>query len=422
MEAESYAFVNPHNTVTGAARELLNEVVGAAGDHAPQDDPALHLMLFILGGFIYFDAEKRPLRVNGLSFRPSQSKLYVDGPYEATANVGAAMEAARRLQPSSVVALTDAGVLERGYICPREQPGGAEVIKGVEHPNGAFLCREVGESTFDASTLRVEHTHVFRAYRVLPTPPTHTREPEGLLKAFEELSTVYGDAQKASSALEADLAEFERSRLERWLRAYGVIVPLFYAVGGYIYGMLEGWDVLDSVYFLTTTLTTVGYGDLTPTSNMSRIITIVYAPLGCIVVMSGILPGVEWVLERLSERMLFVAAVSEQALTFVRSLLRLCTMSSAERAGYKPLDLSHPELEPLPGRASKTARKKLNSVVLGAAAKVDAGAGYLKSVANAVKNRKKKLGTTGEYLHTALGPLLRELRPFSNRDAEERWC
>ena len=46
------------------------------------------------------------------------------------------------------------------------------------------------------------------------------------------------------------------------------------AVGTITYHLLEGSSFLDSLYFSVVTLATVGYGDLTPTTDLAKLFTI----------------------------------------------------------------------------------------------------------------------------------------------------
>ncbi|HUO50170.1 MAG TPA: potassium channel family protein [Candidatus Paceibacterota bacterium] len=52
------------------------------------------------------------------------------------------------------------------------------------------------------------------------------------------------------------------------------------ATGTIFYHDVEGWTYLDSLYFSVVTLTTVGYGDLSPHSTVSKIFTMVYLLVG----------------------------------------------------------------------------------------------------------------------------------------------
>lgn len=48
----------------------------------------------------------------------------------------------------------------------------------------------------------------------------------------------------------------------------------------YFYTKVEGWRVLDSLFFVIITITTVGYGDLTPQTDLGKLFTIVLILLG----------------------------------------------------------------------------------------------------------------------------------------------
>ena len=49
---------------------------------------------------------------------------------------------------------------------------------------------------------------------------------------------------------------------------------LFVLVSSAIFHWLEGWSWLDSIYFVVITFTTIGYGDFSPTTPLTKIITI----------------------------------------------------------------------------------------------------------------------------------------------------
>jgi voltage-gated potassium channel Kch len=52
------------------------------------------------------------------------------------------------------------------------------------------------------------------------------------------------------------------------------------AAGAVFYRAVEGWGWLDSLYFSTVTLATVGYGDLAPATDVGRLFTILYLFVG----------------------------------------------------------------------------------------------------------------------------------------------
>ena len=50
--------------------------------------------------------------------------------------------------------------------------------------------------------------------------------------------------------------------------------------------LAEGWSYLDSVYFCVVSLGTAGYGDLTPTTPVAKLFTIVYLINGIVILLA----------------------------------------------------------------------------------------------------------------------------------------
>ncbi len=55
-----------------------------------------------------------------------------------------------------------------------------------------------------------------------------------------------------------------------------LLITILYSFGVMMYHNLEQWSWVDSVYFMTATFTTVGYGDLVPTTDEAKIFTVFF--------------------------------------------------------------------------------------------------------------------------------------------------
>jgi len=59
-----------------------------------------------------------------------------------------------------------------------------------------------------------------------------------------------------------------------------VFVIFLLGTGTLVFHELEKWGYIDSFYFTTVTLTTIGYGDLVPHTDTGKLITSAFAILG----------------------------------------------------------------------------------------------------------------------------------------------
>jgi len=50
--------------------------------------------------------------------------------------------------------------------------------------------------------------------------------------------------------------------------------------GSIFYFIVEGWSIIDSIYFCVMTIATVGYGDFSPSTALSKLFTITLALSG----------------------------------------------------------------------------------------------------------------------------------------------
>ncbi len=61
-------------------------------------------------------------------------------------------------------------------------------------------------------------------------------------------------------------------------------VLLLLLIGTLFYALVEGWTFTDAFYFSVITLSTVGYGDLSPVTTVGKLFTAVYILVGISVI------------------------------------------------------------------------------------------------------------------------------------------
>jgi len=67
-----------------------------------------------------------------------------------------------------------------------------------------------------------------------------------------------------------------------------LLLAIVLGIGTLFYNQIEHWNLLDSLYFTVITLTTVGYGDLAPKTDIGKMFTIGYVFAGLILILGFI--------------------------------------------------------------------------------------------------------------------------------------
>ena len=78
-------------------------------------------------------------------------------------------------------------------------------------------------------------------------------------------------------------------------RILGASVLFILLVGTLAYSVIEDWSLVDSFYFSSVALTVVGFGDLTPSTDFSKIFTVFY-------IFSGVAIVAVWIQVRTKRR------------------------------------------------------------------------------------------------------------------------
>jgi len=95
-----------------------------------------------------------------------------------------------------------------------------------------------------------------------------------------------------SATQDADSANYWDRHSDRIL---GGSVLLVLLVGTLAYSVIEDWSLVDSFYFSSVALTVVGFGDLEPSTDFSKIFTVFY-------IFSGVAIVGTWLNMRLKRR------------------------------------------------------------------------------------------------------------------------
>lgn len=77
----------------------------------------------------------------------------------------------------------------------------------------------------------------------------------------------------------------EKKKIKQRIFSLLALIMVMLGTATIVYSHLEGWSAIDSLYFSAVTMTTIGYGDLTPTTPISKLFTVFFVLSGVAVML-----------------------------------------------------------------------------------------------------------------------------------------
>ena len=119
--------------------------------------------------------------------------------------------------------------------------------------------------------------------QVAPNSSTLVRFKLKMRKVTQQLSV-----SNEKQTVDIDVRAANVAQTRRAFKMGVAAFILFIILGLIVFPFVEGWTPLQAVYFSVTTLTTIGYGDISPTTTGGRIFAVIYVLFGVAIIGAAI--------------------------------------------------------------------------------------------------------------------------------------
>mmetsp|Transcript_35058 Transcript_35058/g.51486 ORF Transcript_35058/g.51486 Transcript_35058/m.51486 type:complete len:749 (-) Transcript_35058:575-2821(-) len=261
--------------------------------------------VLLSGAIVYLDDMGGVLSVNALTFTEMNDQcagIVLVGPYTASPEALTELRETNRFHRIHYRSILDAGFRSKCHVGPEEKFANSTIPLCEEHLGafGSFVYEYSNGNAVVYTFLDKDRTDLPPFASDIPTNSTTRKEillgqaVRELRKRAEEAAHITeqaGDFINIPTATEVEEAkkrkfcDFSKMATYRYFlfRALLVIIYLFIGYLVYVYGE-QRLTTVQSLYFTIVTMSTVGYGDISPDTGFSRVFTAFYILVGIAII------------------------------------------------------------------------------------------------------------------------------------------
>jgi potassium channel subfamily K len=115
--------------------------------------------------------------------------------------------------------------------------------------------------------------------------------------------------------------QFDVTNDKKLRRKAALVTIAYFTTGALFYRYVEGWSIVEGVYFSIVCITTVGYGDLLPSTDGSKMFTMIYVTIGTMSILTILTYLIGGMMEKQSVRKRMLDGKSLEVNNITRSTL-----------------------------------------------------------------------------------------------------
>jgi len=144
--------------------------------------------------------------------------------------------------------------------------------------------------------------------------------------APNQSAAAEGPLNSARADLPSQLAGSANDTTQSLVFAFTIGALVWYGLGVVFFCLYEGWSFIDGWYFVTVTVTTVGYGLIVPSNQVSRMVLVFYILVSAFLVSFAMAHHTAYILRKIEAAVIADSSPFAQGKQNISSTVKVCKM------------------------------------------------------------------------------------------------